>query len=303
MRSAERAVGGELRDERRRRRHDGRGDIAAPLMRSAASRSRRGVRDCRAHPQRPPGATARPRISAPASQCAGYRGRAPTCCSDVSTSRWWWISRIASPSKRNHASRRPRSDCRTGQGDPRALKGGRSRSGSANGTSGGVPSLPWIAPTSASTDDQRARRARPLLSDRATARDLWRARRRSGCGSSTTPPRATAAATSSSASFTVMAEPEANVADYLQQPAAWNVTPAAGCCPLMAEMQEDAAGPRPATPMPREPRRQSRRGGPRPVAPLAARRAARAAQPAVRPGHAASPAPAPSSGWVARGPA
>ena len=38
--------------------------------------------------------------------------------------------------------------------------------------------------------------------------------------------------------LTVMAELEAIVADYLRQAAAWNVIPAAGCCPLMAEMQE-----------------------------------------------------------------
>lgn len=38
--------------------------------------------------------------------------------------------------------------------------------------------------------------------------------------------------------LTVMAELEAIVADYLQQAAAWNVVPAAGCGPLMAELQE-----------------------------------------------------------------
>jgi hypothetical protein len=36
--------------------------------------------------------------------------------------------------------------------------------------------------------------------------------------------------------LTVMAELEAIVADYLQQAAAWNAIPAAGCCPLMADM-------------------------------------------------------------------
>ena len=35
--------------------------------------------------------------------------------------------------------------------------------------------------------------------------------------------------------LTVMAELEAIVADYLEQAAAWNVIPAAGCCPLLAE--------------------------------------------------------------------
>ena len=38
--------------------------------------------------------------------------------------------------------------------------------------------------------------------------------------------------------LTVMAELEAIVADYLQQAAAWNVIPAAGCGPLLAETQE-----------------------------------------------------------------
>jgi hypothetical protein len=28
---------------------------------------------------------------------------APICCSSISTSRWWWISRMESPSKRNQA--------------------------------------------------------------------------------------------------------------------------------------------------------------------------------------------------------
>ena len=32
-----------------------------------------------------------------------------------------------------------------------------------------------------------------------------------------------------------MAELEAIVADYLAQAAAWDVIPAAGCCPLLAE--------------------------------------------------------------------
>jgi hypothetical protein len=39
--------------------------------------------------------------------------------------------------------------------------------------------------------------------------------------------------------LTVMAELEAILAEYLQQAAAWNVIPAAGCCRLMAEMQEE----------------------------------------------------------------
>src|SRR6188472_1882035 len=38
--------------------------------------------------------------------------------------------------------------------------------------------------------------------------------------------------------LTVMTELEAIVADYLQQAASWNVIPAAGCCPLLAETQE-----------------------------------------------------------------
>jgi len=35
--------------------------------------------------------------------------------------------------------------------------------------------------------------------------------------------------------LTVMAELKAIVADYLGQAAAWDVIPAAGCCPLLAE--------------------------------------------------------------------
>ena len=35
-----------------------------------------------------------------------------------------------------------------------------------------------------------------------------------------------------------MAELEAIVADYLEQAAAWDVSPAAGCCPLLAEGRE-----------------------------------------------------------------
>ena len=35
--------------------------------------------------------------------------------------------------------------------------------------------------------------------------------------------------------LTVMAELEAIVADYVEQAAAWDVIPAAGCCPLLAE--------------------------------------------------------------------
>jgi hypothetical protein len=35
-----------------------------------------------------------------------------------------------------------------------------------------------------------------------------------------------------------MAELEAIVADYLEQAAAWDVIPAAGCCPLLAEYSE-----------------------------------------------------------------
>jgi len=38
--------------------------------------------------------------------------------------------------------------------------------------------------------------------------------------------------------LTVMAELEAIVADYLEQAAAWDVIPAAGSCPLLAEQQE-----------------------------------------------------------------
>ena len=38
--------------------------------------------------------------------------------------------------------------------------------------------------------------------------------------------------------LTVMAELEAIVADYLQQAATWNVIPAAGSCPLLAEREE-----------------------------------------------------------------
>ena len=38
--------------------------------------------------------------------------------------------------------------------------------------------------------------------------------------------------------LTVMAELEAIVADYLEQAAAWDVIPAAGCCPLLAEGRE-----------------------------------------------------------------
>ena len=38
--------------------------------------------------------------------------------------------------------------------------------------------------------------------------------------------------------LTVMAELEAIVADYLEQAAAWDVIPAAGCCPLLAEDRE-----------------------------------------------------------------
>ena len=38
--------------------------------------------------------------------------------------------------------------------------------------------------------------------------------------------------------LTVMAELEAIVADYLEQAAAWDVIPASGCCPLLAEGRE-----------------------------------------------------------------
>ena len=38
--------------------------------------------------------------------------------------------------------------------------------------------------------------------------------------------------------LTVMAELEAIVADYLEQAAAWDVIPAAGCCPLLADDRE-----------------------------------------------------------------
>jgi len=38
--------------------------------------------------------------------------------------------------------------------------------------------------------------------------------------------------------LTVRAELEAIVADYLEQAAAWDVIPASGCCPLLAEGRE-----------------------------------------------------------------
>ena len=38
--------------------------------------------------------------------------------------------------------------------------------------------------------------------------------------------------------LTVMAELDAIVADYLEQAATWDVIPAAGCCPLLAEREE-----------------------------------------------------------------
>jgi hypothetical protein len=38
--------------------------------------------------------------------------------------------------------------------------------------------------------------------------------------------------------LTVMAELEAIVADYLEQAAAWDIIPASGCCPLLAEDRE-----------------------------------------------------------------
>jgi len=38
--------------------------------------------------------------------------------------------------------------------------------------------------------------------------------------------------------LTVMAELEAIVADYLEQATTWDVIPAAGCCPLLAEDRE-----------------------------------------------------------------
>ena len=38
--------------------------------------------------------------------------------------------------------------------------------------------------------------------------------------------------------LTVMAELEAIVADYLEQAAAWDVIPAAGCCALLADDRE-----------------------------------------------------------------
>src|SRR3954469_5266221 len=38
--------------------------------------------------------------------------------------------------------------------------------------------------------------------------------------------------------LTVMAELEAILADYLQQAAAWDTIPAAGPCPLLAELRE-----------------------------------------------------------------
>ena len=38
--------------------------------------------------------------------------------------------------------------------------------------------------------------------------------------------------------LTVMAELDAIVADYLEQAASWDMVPAAGCCPLLAEREE-----------------------------------------------------------------
>ena len=38
--------------------------------------------------------------------------------------------------------------------------------------------------------------------------------------------------------LTVMAELDAIVDDYLEQAATWDVIPAAGCCPLLAEREE-----------------------------------------------------------------
>jgi len=38
--------------------------------------------------------------------------------------------------------------------------------------------------------------------------------------------------------LTVMAELEAIVADYLEQAAAWDLIPASGCCPLLADDRE-----------------------------------------------------------------
>ena len=38
--------------------------------------------------------------------------------------------------------------------------------------------------------------------------------------------------------LTVMAELEAIVADYLEQAAAWDLIPASGCCPLLADDTE-----------------------------------------------------------------
>ena len=38
--------------------------------------------------------------------------------------------------------------------------------------------------------------------------------------------------------LTALAELEAIVADYLEQAAAWDLIPASGCCPLVAERQE-----------------------------------------------------------------
>ena len=39
--------------------------------------------------------------------------------------------------------------------------------------------------------------------------------------------------------LTVMAELEAIVADYLEQAVAWDLIPASGCCPLLAEEREE----------------------------------------------------------------
>ena len=58
------------------------------------------------------------------------------------------------------------------------------------------------------------------------------------CGSSTCPPTANGRRFIIERELTVMAELEAIVADYLEQAAAWDVIPASGCCPLLADDRE-----------------------------------------------------------------
>ena len=48
----------------------------------------------------------------------------------------------------------------------------------------------------------------------------------------------TGAATSSSGALTCLAELEAIVVDYLQQPSVWDSIPAAGACCLLSDLAE-----------------------------------------------------------------